>query len=183
MYSSYKRQRILHFALMGHKAPTISCLFREEGLRTSHVGMHKFLQKYKETKSIERRPGCGRPTKMTLAVKALVERQTREDNETTAISARSPPQWPHHDSEYGPQMLRRSISLISFTVELSSIVYLPAKSFLNRPSVSSKRYGFPYYGKGRSVSYRFSYIKQNINIILSHTICPSLSSIGTHRTS
>ena len=85
MYSSHKRQRILHFALMGHKAPTISRLFREEGLRTSHVGMHKFLQKYKETKSIERRPGCGRPTKMTPAVKALVERQMREDNETTAI--------------------------------------------------------------------------------------------------
>ena len=85
MYSSYKRQRILHFTLMGHKAPTISHLLREEGLRTSRVGIHKFLQKYKETRSIERRPGCGRPTKMTPAVKALVEQQMREDNETTSI--------------------------------------------------------------------------------------------------
>ena len=53
-----------------------------------------------------------------------------------------PPQWPHHDSEDSPQMSRRSISLILFTVEPSSIVYSPAESFLNRPSVSSKRYGF-----------------------------------------
>ena len=80
-----QEKRILHFALMGHKAPTICRLLREEGLRTSRVGMHKFLQKYKETRSIERRPGCGRPTKMTPAVKALVERQMREDDETTAI--------------------------------------------------------------------------------------------------
>ena len=80
MYSSYKRQRILHFALMGHKAPTICRLLREGGLRTSRGGIHKFLQKYKETRSIERRP-----TKMTPAVKALVERQIREDDETTAI--------------------------------------------------------------------------------------------------
>ena len=85
MYSSYKRQRIVHFALIGHKAPTISRLLREEGLRASRVGMHKFLQKYKETRSIEKRPGCGRPTKMAPAVKALVERQMREDDETTAI--------------------------------------------------------------------------------------------------
>ena len=85
MYSSYKRQRILHFTLMGHEAPTISRLLREEDLRTSRVGMHKFLQKYKETRSIERRPGCGRSMKMTPAVKALVELQMREDDETTAI--------------------------------------------------------------------------------------------------
>ena len=80
-----QEKRILHFTLMGHKAPTICRLLREGGLRTSRVGIHKFFQKYKETKSIERRPGCGRPTKMTPTVKALVERQMREDDETTAI--------------------------------------------------------------------------------------------------
>ena len=78
-------KRILHLTLMGHKAPTICHLLSEDGLRTSRVGIHKFLQKYKETRSIERRPGCGQPTKMTPAVKALVERQMREDDETTAI--------------------------------------------------------------------------------------------------
>ena len=32
MYSSYKRQRILHYAGMGHKPPTICRLLLEEGL-------------------------------------------------------------------------------------------------------------------------------------------------------
>ena len=56
MYSVYKRQRILHYERTGHKAPTICRMLREEGMGVSRVGVHKFLQKYKETRSIERRP-------------------------------------------------------------------------------------------------------------------------------
>ena len=85
MYSTYVKQRILYFERMGHKAPTICRLLRKEGVRSSRVGIHKFLQKYRETKSIVRRPGSGRPTKMTTEVKALVEQKMREDDETTAI--------------------------------------------------------------------------------------------------
>ena len=43
------------------------------------------LQKYSKTRSIERRPGSGRPTKMTAAVRALMEQQMRNDDETTAV--------------------------------------------------------------------------------------------------
>ena len=70
----------------------------------------------------------------------------REDDENNRhTAARSPPpQWPHHDSEDGPQMSRRSISLILFTVEPSSIVYSPAELFLNHPSVSSKPASVPF---------------------------------------
>ena len=50
MYSVYKRQRNLHYEHKGHKAPTICRLLRAEGMRVSHVGVHKFLQKYKETR-------------------------------------------------------------------------------------------------------------------------------------
>ena len=57
MYSVYKRQRILHYECTGRKALTICRLLREEGMRVSHVGVHKFLQKYKETRSIETRLG------------------------------------------------------------------------------------------------------------------------------
>ena len=85
MYSVYKRQSILHYERMGHKSPTICRMLREEGMGVSRVGVHKFLQKYKETSSIERRPGSDRPTKMTAAVRALVERQMRDDDETTAV--------------------------------------------------------------------------------------------------
>ena len=85
MYSVYKRQRILHYERTGHKAPTICRMLREEGMGVSRAGVHKFLQKYKETRSIERRPGSGRPTKMTAEVRALIERQMRDEDETTAV--------------------------------------------------------------------------------------------------
>ena len=49
------------------------------------MGIHKFLQKHREMNNIERRPGSGRPTKMTAAVKALVYWQMRGDNETTTV--------------------------------------------------------------------------------------------------
>ena len=85
MYSRYKRQRILHFARMGYKPPTICRMLREEGLIANRMGIHKFLEKNRETNNIERRPGSGRPTKMTAPVKALVEQRMRDDDETTAI--------------------------------------------------------------------------------------------------
>ena len=85
MYSRYKRQQILHFARMGYKLPTICRMLREEGLIANRMGIHKFLQKHRETNNIERRPGSGRPTKMTAPVKALVEQRMRDDDETTAV--------------------------------------------------------------------------------------------------
>ena len=85
MYSSYKRQRILHFDRLGYKPPKISRLLQEDGLIASRVGIYKFLRKFNETGGIARRPGSGRPTKITDEVKFLVERQMREDDETTAV--------------------------------------------------------------------------------------------------
>ena len=70
---------------MGYKPPTICRMLREEGLIANRMGIHKFLEKHRETNNIERRPVSGRPTKMTAAVKALVEWQMRDDNETTAV--------------------------------------------------------------------------------------------------
>jgi len=70
---------------MGYKPPTICCMLQEEGLIANRMGIHKFLQKHREMNNIERRLGSGRPTKMTAAVKALVERQMRDDDETTMV--------------------------------------------------------------------------------------------------
>ena len=69
---------------MGYKPPTICHMLREEGLIANRMGIHKFLQKLRETNNIERRPGSGWATKMTVASKALVERKLRDD-ETTAV--------------------------------------------------------------------------------------------------
>ena len=49
------------------------------------MGIHKLLQKHRETNNIERKLGSGRPTKMTAPVKALVEQQIRDDDETTMV--------------------------------------------------------------------------------------------------
>ena len=66
MYSNYKRQHILHYDT---ERPLLK-LLREEGLATRCMGIQK-LQKYKETKSIQRWPGSRRPTKITTAVRRL----------------------------------------------------------------------------------------------------------------
>ena len=85
MYYSYKRQWIFHYDRLRHRAPTICKLLRKECLTASLVGIHKFLQKYRETRSIERQAGLGRSTKMTLEVKEVVERKMREDDEATTV--------------------------------------------------------------------------------------------------
>ena len=43
-----------------------------------------FIKKYRQTKSICRRSGSGRPSKLTAEVKTIVEEETRKDGETTA---------------------------------------------------------------------------------------------------
>ena len=60
-------------------------MLREEGLIANQMGKHKCLQKHRETNNIERRPGSDQPTKMTAAVKALVERQMRNNDETAMV--------------------------------------------------------------------------------------------------
>lgn len=84
VYSTYKLQRILFYHLQGYKAPTITRLLLQEKLKVTRVGVAKFLKKYEETGSIGRRPGSGRPTKVTAEVKAIVDQKMKQDDETTA---------------------------------------------------------------------------------------------------
>ena len=58
---------------------------REEGLIANQMGIRKFLRKHRKTNSIVGRSVSGRPMKMTVAVKALVERQMRDNDEMTAV--------------------------------------------------------------------------------------------------
>ena len=84
VYSSYKLQQILYHWLRGHRAPIISRLLRKENLKASCIGIAKFLKKYRETGCIGRRPGSGRPSRITAEIKAIVNEQMRQDDETTA---------------------------------------------------------------------------------------------------
>ena len=85
VYSTYKQQRILFHYLQGHKAPTICRLLQEEHLGASRVGIDKFLKKFRETGTIARRPGSGRPSEVTAEIKSLVEAQMRLDDEMSAV--------------------------------------------------------------------------------------------------
>ena len=84
VYSSYKKQRILSLYLQGLKAPTIARLLQKEHLQCTRVGVHKFLAHFEMTGSINRRSGSGRPSKITAEIKAIVEEQMQQDDETTA---------------------------------------------------------------------------------------------------
>jgi len=86
VYSSYVKQRIIYFYQQGYRPLTISLILQEEHISASQVGIAKFLLKYKQTGSISRTPGSGRPTKITNAIMAIVEETMREDNETTALN-------------------------------------------------------------------------------------------------
>ena len=54
-------------------------------MTTSRSGICKFIRRYKETGSIGRRPGSGRPSKITEEIKQIVEEQMRKDDETSAF--------------------------------------------------------------------------------------------------
>ena len=81
VYSDYKQHRILYYYNQGKKAPKICYLLR---IFISRSGISYFLKKYKETGTIGRRPGSGRPSKINTQVKQIVEDQMQMDDETTA---------------------------------------------------------------------------------------------------
>ena len=83
VFSDYVKQRILYHYFKGRKAPTIAKLLQEEQLKASRVEIAKFLKHYKDTGAISRKPGLGRPSKMTAEIKRIVDEQMTRDNETT----------------------------------------------------------------------------------------------------
>ena len=84
VYSSYKKERIVFLYSQGFKPPTIRKILSEEGMFATREGIHKFLLNFTETGCLLRRPGSGRPSKITAAIKRIVEHQMRLDDETTA---------------------------------------------------------------------------------------------------
>ena len=84
VFTSYKKQRILYYYERRFKPPTIKKKLEEEGLYASKVGIYKFLKKFLESGCITRSVGSGRPSKITMEVKRVVEAQMQKDDETTA---------------------------------------------------------------------------------------------------
>ena len=86
VYSEYTKLRILFYHFKGLKAPTIARYLQAENIYCARQNIAIFIQvrKYRQTKSICRRSGSGRPSKLTAEVKAIVEEETRKDDKTTA---------------------------------------------------------------------------------------------------
>ena len=80
------KQRIV-FLSTTHKSPTctITKILHKEGIKASRRGVLKFIKRYRRSGTIHRLPGSGRISKITEEIKAIVEEQMREDDETTAI--------------------------------------------------------------------------------------------------
>ena len=90
VYSWYVKRRILHYYQQGRRPPTICKLLKKERtINTTRAGIAKFIQKFERTGSIARTPGSGRPTKISEEMRAIVEEQMREDDETTALQLRA----------------------------------------------------------------------------------------------
>ena len=84
VYSEYTKLRILFYHFKGLKAPTIARYLQAVNIHCARQNVAIFIKKYRQTKSICRRSGSGRPSKLTAEVKAIVEEEMRRDDETTA---------------------------------------------------------------------------------------------------
>ena len=84
-YSEYTKQRILFYWFKGLKPTHIVLQLKEEGINVSRVGVWKFIKRYKLHGSIQRKPGSGRPSKITADMLRIVDRKMEEDDETTAV--------------------------------------------------------------------------------------------------
>ena len=82
VYSTYKKQRIFYHKFKSLKAPTIAkILVEEEGLSVTRQGVLCFLKWYRETHTIGRRSGNGRPSVISEEVKKIMEAQMQSSLE------------------------------------------------------------------------------------------------------
>ena len=74
-FTEYLKRRALVFHSIGLSPAAIAKALSNEWLVVTRQGIKKFLDRYEETGTLERRPRSGRPSRITQAVKAIVEEQ------------------------------------------------------------------------------------------------------------
>ena len=84
VYSWYTKKRIIYCYEQGHHDPSIARLLLEEDIVASRVGIAKLIGRYKQSGTIGRCPGSGRPMVITPEIKTIVEEKMQSDDETTA---------------------------------------------------------------------------------------------------
>ena len=85
VYSDYTKQRILSLFWQGYKVSVIiEYLVLEDGIQCTKQGVRLFLKRYRQYKTIARKPGSGLPPKLTPALQKLIEDEMQKNDETTA---------------------------------------------------------------------------------------------------
>ena len=69
VYTTYVKLLILFYHFQALKPYIIARVLDEKGMKVSRFSVHKFIQHYNESGSIDRKDGSGRPSKVTLQVK------------------------------------------------------------------------------------------------------------------
>ena len=87
--STYEKQRVLFYYYEGLYPSQIQSALKVEDIFTTRQTVARFIKRFLETKSICRKEGSGRPSKITGRVLELVEEQMRKDDETTAVQLHS----------------------------------------------------------------------------------------------
>ena len=83
VYSDYIKQKILFCRRSGKSYQKIVLSLAEEGRAVTKAGVGKFLQHYKETRTIACTPGSGQRSKVKAYTQRLIEEQMEADDETT----------------------------------------------------------------------------------------------------
>ena len=90
VFSDYTKLRILSLFWQGCKVSTIvESLVLEDEILVSKQGVCQFLKRYRDTRSIARKPGSGLPAKLSPNIQKLIDDTMQNDDETTAIQLQS----------------------------------------------------------------------------------------------
>lgn len=81
----FKARRALAFHAKGLLPSAISDALAREGLVSTRQDLAKFLQCFKETGSLQRRPGSGSPSKVMPQAMTVVKAEMHYNNETTSV--------------------------------------------------------------------------------------------------
>ena len=84
-YSNYLKQRVLVHHDHGLSPRAIAVALAGEGMSATRQGIAKLLARYSRTGSLARAEGTGRPAKVSPTFQAVVDKQMRTDDETTAV--------------------------------------------------------------------------------------------------
>ena len=123
--STYEKQRIIFYYSNGLAPSQIQSALKVENIYTTRQTIARFIKRFMERGSICRKEGSGRPSKITAQVLELVEKQMREDDETTAVQLHA--LLTLHDISISLSTILRSRSILGWTFRGSKYCQLVNK--------------------------------------------------------